>query len=107
MLLSLDRAARFVLAKLGYERGAEHLETLRPLARLWGERARGCFLEGYAEGAHDAASYPEIEEQVGALVQLFMVEKGLQEISLELDTRPERAGDPISDLIELLERKKP
>jgi maltose alpha-D-glucosyltransferase / alpha-amylase len=50
MLLSLDRAARFVLANLGAER-AEHLDTLEPLSRTWGERARRCFLEGYAERA--------------------------------------------------------
>jgi maltose alpha-D-glucosyltransferase/alpha-amylase len=105
MLLSLDHAARFVLAKLGDERGAEHLETLEPLARLWAKRARGCFLAGYAEGARDAASYPEVEEQARALVQLFIVEKTLQRISLELDTRPDRAGDPIRALVELLERK--
>jgi maltose alpha-D-glucosyltransferase/alpha-amylase len=50
MLLSFDHAARYALSNLGAER-AEHLETLESLARLWGERARGCFLEGYAEGA--------------------------------------------------------
>jgi maltose alpha-D-glucosyltransferase / alpha-amylase len=107
MLLSLDRAARFVLAKLGDERGAEHLGTLESMARLWGKRARSCFLEGYAQGARDAASYPDIEGQVRTLVQLFMAEKALQRISFELDSRPDRAGDPIRGLIELLERKTP
>jgi maltose alpha-D-glucosyltransferase / alpha-amylase len=74
------------------------------LARLWGERARGCFLEGYAEGARGAASYPEEEEHVRVLVELFMMEKALQEIHRELETRPDRGGDPIRGLIELLER---
>jgi hypothetical protein len=31
----------------------------------------------------------------------------LQRISFELDSRPDRAGDPIRGLIELLERKTP
>jgi maltose alpha-D-glucosyltransferase/alpha-amylase len=105
MLLSLDRAARYALANLVAER-AEHLETLEPLARLWGERARGCFLEGYAEGARGAASYPEKEERVSALVELFMLEKALQEIHRQFEDRPEGAGDPIRGLIELLERKR-
>jgi len=106
MLLSFDRAARYALSNLGAER-AEHLETLESLARLWGERARGCFLEGYAEGARGAASYPEREEHVRALVELFMMEKALQGIRRELETRPDRGGDPIRGLIELLERKPP
>jgi maltose alpha-D-glucosyltransferase / alpha-amylase len=107
MLLSLDRAARYALSNLGVEvrERAEHLETLESLARLWGERARGCFLEGYAEGARGAASYPEEEEHVRVLVELFMMEKALQEIHRELETRPDRGGDPIRGLIELLERK--
>jgi len=104
MLLSLDRAIRFVLASLGNER-AEHLETLKPLSRLWGERARRCFLEGYAEGARGAASYPEEEERAGALVDLFMLEKALEEIQRQFEDRSERAGDSIRGLIELLERK--
>jgi maltose alpha-D-glucosyltransferase / alpha-amylase len=105
MLLSLDRAARFVLANLGAER-AEHLDTLESLSRSWGERARRCFLEGYAERARGAASYPENEERVGALVELFMLEKALQEIHRQLEDRPEGAGDPIRGLVGLLERKK-
>ncbi len=104
MLLSLENAARYALSNLGAER-AEHLETLDPLARRWRERARGCFLDGYAEGARGAASYPEREEHASALVELFTLEKALQELRRELDERPDRAGGPISALIEVLERK--
>ena len=104
MLLSLDRAARYALSNLGAER-AEQLETLESLAQVWVERARRCFLEGYAEGARGAASHPEKEEHVRALVELFMLQKALQEIRCELENRPDRAGDPLRDLIELLERK--
>jgi predicted trehalose synthase len=44
---------------------------------------------------------------VKALVELFMMEKALQGIRRELETRPDRDGDPIRGLIELLERKTP
>jgi predicted trehalose synthase len=67
--------------------------------------ARRCFLEGYAEGARVAASYPEKEEHVRALVELLMLEKALQEIRCELEKRPDRAGDPLRGLIDPLERK--
>jgi maltose alpha-D-glucosyltransferase / alpha-amylase len=103
MLLSLEGAARSALSSLGAER-AERLETLEPLARLWRECAREGFLEGYVEGARAAASYPEREEQVRALVELFELEKALHEIHRELEHTTDRAADPIRVLIELLER---
>lgn len=40
-----------------------------------------------------------------ALVELFVLEKALQEIHRELEDRPNRAGDPVRGLVELLERK--
>jgi len=101
MIRSFDYAARSALMNLGAER-AEHLETLEPWIRLWGERAREAFLEGYAEGARGAASYPENEEHARALVDLFTLEKALYEIRYELDNRPDWVGIPIRGILDLL-----
>jgi maltose alpha-D-glucosyltransferase/alpha-amylase len=101
MLLSLDRAVRHALSNLGAER-AERLEILESLAQIWGRRAQGCFLEGYAEGAGAAASYPEEDVHMRDLVNLFMLEGALQEIHRELENRPDRSGDPIRGLIQVL-----
>jgi maltose alpha-D-glucosyltransferase/alpha-amylase len=104
MLLSLDRAVRHALSTLGAER-AERLEALESLAQTWGELARVSFLEGCAEGAGGAASYPEGDEHMMALVDLFVLEGALQEIHRELEDRPDRSGEPIRRLIRVLEPK--
>jgi maltose alpha-D-glucosyltransferase / alpha-amylase len=101
MLRSFDYAARSAMMNLGAER-AEQLESLEPWVRLWQERAQEAFLEGYAEGARGAASYPEDEEHASALVELFTLEKALYEIRYELDNRPDWVGIPIGGILDLL-----
>jgi maltose alpha-D-glucosyltransferase/alpha-amylase len=101
MIRSFDYAARSALMNLGAER-AEQLETLEPWVRLWQERTRGAFLEGYAEGARGAASYPDSQEHARALVELFTLEKALYEIRYELDNRPDWVGIPVGGILDLL-----
>ena len=101
MLRSFDYAARSAVMNLGAER-AEQLERLEPWVRLWQERAREAFLEGYAKGARGAASYPDDEEHARTLVELFTLEKALYEIRYELDNRPAWVGIPIKGLLDLL-----
>jgi maltose alpha-D-glucosyltransferase/alpha-amylase len=98
MLLSLESAVRHALSNLG----AERPKTLESLAWICWGRARGSFLEGYAEGT-GAASYPEEHEHMRALVALFMLEGALQEVHRELEDRPDRSGHPIRGLIQVLE----
>jgi maltose alpha-D-glucosyltransferase/alpha-amylase len=101
MLRSFDYAARSAVMNLGAER-AEQLESLGPWVRLWQERAREAFLEGYAEGARGADSYPDDEEHARTLVELFTLEKALYEIRYELDNRPDWVGIPIGGILDLL-----
>jgi maltose alpha-D-glucosyltransferase/alpha-amylase len=101
MLRSFDYAIRSAVMNLGAER-AEQLETLEPWVRLWEEQTREAFLEGYAEGARGAASYPEDEENARALVELFTLEKALYEIRYELDNRPDWVGIPVRGILDLL-----
>jgi maltose alpha-D-glucosyltransferase / alpha-amylase len=100
MLRSFDRAIRSALMDLGAER-TDQLERLEPWVRLWKERTRRAFLEGYREGVDDAASYPG--EHAQALIELFTLEKALREIRYGLDNRPDRVGIPIKGVLDLLE----
>jgi maltose alpha-D-glucosyltransferase/alpha-amylase len=102
MLRSFDYAIRSALMDLGAER-ADQLERLEPWVRLWEERTRRAFLDGYREGASGAISYPEGEEQARALIELFTLEKALYEIRYELDNRPDWVGIPIKSVLDLLE----
>jgi len=101
MLRSFDYAIRSAVMNLGAGR-AEQLETLEPWVRLWEEQTREAFLEGYAEGARGAASYPEDEENARALVEFFTLEKALYEIRYELDNRPDWVGIPVRGILDLL-----
>ena len=101
MLRSFNYAIRSALMNLGADR-AEPLERLEPWITLWEERTRQAFLEGYAEGARGAASYPENEEHARALIELFTLEKALYEIRYELDNRPDWVGIPIRGVLDLL-----
>jgi maltose alpha-D-glucosyltransferase/alpha-amylase len=102
MLRSFDYAIRSALMDLGAER-ADQLEGLEPWVRLWEERTRQAFLDGYREGVGDAASYPEDEEHARALIELFTLEKALYEIRYELDNRPDWVSIPIKSVLDLLE----
>jgi maltose alpha-D-glucosyltransferase / alpha-amylase len=102
MLRSFDYAIRSALMDLGAGR-ADQLERLEPWVRLWEERTRRAFLDGYQEGVGDAASYPEDVEHARALIELFTLEKALYEIRYELDNRPDWVGIPIKSVLDLLE----
>jgi maltose alpha-D-glucosyltransferase/alpha-amylase len=102
MLRSFDYAIRSALMDLGAER-ADQLERLEPWVRLWEERTRWAFLDGYQEGVGGAVSYPENEEHARALIELFTLEKALYEIRYELANRPDWAGIPIKGVLDLLE----
>jgi maltose alpha-D-glucosyltransferase / alpha-amylase len=102
MLRSFDYAIRSALMDLGAER-ADQLGRLEPWVRLWEERTRRAFLDGYREGVNGAVSYPEDEEHARALIELFTLEKALYEIRYELDNRPDWVGIPIKSVLDLLE----
>jgi maltose alpha-D-glucosyltransferase / alpha-amylase len=71
------------------------------LVRLWKERTRTAFLEGYREGVDGAVSYPD-EEHARALIELFTLERALHEIRYELDNRPAWVSIPIRAVLDLL-----
>ena len=78
-------------------------ETLEEWAKGWEGNVREAFLEGYAEGARGAASYPEDEEHARRLIDLFTLEKALYEIRYELDNRPDWVGIPVKGVLDLIE----
>jgi maltose alpha-D-glucosyltransferase / alpha-amylase len=101
MLRSFDYAIRSALMDFGAER-TDQLERLEPWVRLWKERTRRVFLEGYRDGVGGAVSYPE-EKHARALIKLFTFEKALHELRYELDNRPDWVGIPIKGVLDLLE----
>ncbi|HET7479443.1 MAG TPA: maltose alpha-D-glucosyltransferase [Rubrobacteraceae bacterium] len=103
MLRSFNYAARSAFLRVSAERSEQHVEVLEAEVAAWERRAREAFMEGYAEGARGAASYPEDPEQARRLVELFTIEKALYEIRYELDNRPDWLGIPVRGILDLIE----
>ena len=102
MLRSFSYAARSALAGVSAERG-DRAGELESWARLWEERTREIFLEGYREGARECPSYPADPEHARKLIELFMLEKALYEVRYELDNRPEWLWIPVRGILDLLD----
>ena len=102
MLRSFNYAAESAVMDLGAGR-EERVGTLEEWALGWERNVREAFLEGYAEGAREAASYPDDEEYARQLIDLFTLEKALYEIRYELDNRPDWVGIPIKGVLDLME----
>ncbi|MDQ4106602.1 MAG: maltose alpha-D-glucosyltransferase [Actinomycetota bacterium] len=101
MLRSFNYAAESAIMDVGAER-EDQIETLEEWVKDWERNVREAFLEGYAEGAREAASYPEDEEHARQLIDLFTLEKALYEIRYELDNRPDWVGIPVKGVLDLV-----
>lgn len=102
MLRSFNYAAESAVMDLGTGRGGQRA-TLEEWAKSWEKNVRVAFLQGYAEGAREAASYPENEDHTRQLIDLFTLEKALYEIRYELDNRPDWVGIPVKGVLDLIE----
>jgi maltose alpha-D-glucosyltransferase/alpha-amylase len=102
MLRSFNYAAESAIMDVGAGR-ADQIEELEEWVRLWERNVREAFLEGYAEGAREASSYPEDEEHARQLIDLFTLEKALYEIRYELDNRPDWVGIPVKGVLDLID----
>jgi starch synthase (maltosyl-transferring) len=72
---------------------------LEPWERAWETWTSVAFLRGYLEGAQAADFLPQSPEQVGALVDLFILEKAFYEVHYELNSRPDWVWIPLRALL--------
>jgi maltose alpha-D-glucosyltransferase/alpha-amylase len=67
----------------------------------WEREARHHFLEGYAKSAAGLESVPADGHSLGALLELFLIEKALYELRYEAANRPDWIAIPLRGLLEL------
>jgi maltose alpha-D-glucosyltransferase/alpha-amylase len=67
----------------------------------WERDARHHFLEGYAKSAAGLESVPADGQSLGALLELFLIEKALYELRYEAANRPDWIAIPLRGLLEL------
>ncbi len=101
MLRSFHYAAYAGLFGMGGAR-PEEPAALEPWIRLWYLWVSAAFLRSYLEAADGASFLPSAREDLGLLLDVFLLEKAVYEIGYELNNRPEWLGIPVRGVLELL-----
>jgi len=106
MLRSFDYARHAALHQVPH--GEVEEKRLRPVAREWEQLARAAFLKGYRETAiglqlFDGAA--QFEENA-PLLRLLEIEKAINELRDELNSRPDWVGVPLAGLARLLDLRE-
>ncbi|MCA1561606.1 MAG: maltose alpha-D-glucosyltransferase [Acidobacteria bacterium] len=101
MLRSFSYAAYAGLFAHTASRPAE-FARLEGWARTWQSGAMAAFLHGYFDTAAGAQFIPADPHQRDALLQLFMLDKALYELTYELNNRPDWVRIPLWGIFELL-----
>lgn len=103
MLRSFDYAASMALDKhnASYDNPGEDA-AIR--VREWRDQTVSDFLKAYREHIAGAASMPEGEALTSALLDLFLLQKGLYEIGYEIGNRPAWLRIPLSGVLDLLSK---
>jgi len=104
-LRSIDYATRSAI-----DRAANLAPNARaPLADrvgAWGDRLAAAFWESYRDTLGPAPLWPAAEDQTRGLLDIFLLERLLDEIESELRTRPSCAHIPIEAALRLLRRRQ-
>ena len=84
---------------------AEERTALARRIRSWGERLTAAYWESYRETLGPAPLWPAAEPKTRDLLDLFLLEKALDEIEHELSERPSWSHIPIEATLRLLKRR--
>jgi maltose alpha-D-glucosyltransferase/alpha-amylase len=112
MIRSFHYAAEVALRGEGSTRGhapgwvrPEDVALLEPWAWTWYVWTATTFLKAYLSHAGSAVFLPSTRAEVQSLLEMFVLEKGLQELNQELIRRPEWARIPLHGLLRELQRR--
>jgi len=102
MLRSFDYAASMAL-----DRHRESFDAVGEQARAradrWREETTSGFMAAYREHVEGAATMPDDPALSSALLELFLLQKGIYEIDYELGNRPAWLRIPLRGVLDLLE----
>jgi maltose alpha-D-glucosyltransferase/alpha-amylase len=101
MLRSLHYAA-IVASKTGEFR-PEDRPRLEVWAQFWNYWVSLAFLNGYFTAAAPAGFLPTSKEELKLLLDVYILQKAVYELTYELNNRPDWVGMPIRGIIEILQ----
>jgi len=81
---------------------AEQARAAEAWARVWQLTVSGAYLGAYLQTARGAPFLPASREELEGLLDLFLAEKAIYELSYELNNRPAWVGLPLQGIADLL-----
>ncbi len=81
----------------------EGLTSLEQWARVWYSAVAATFVKAYLETAAPGAFVPRNRADLQVLLDAFLLEKAVYELSYELNNRPEWIRIPLRGIVQLLE----
>ena len=76
--------------------------SMKPWADLWRTWSSWAFLKGYLEAAGAAPFIPKSRDELGILLDAFVMDKAVYELGYELDNRPDWLLIPLLSISQLL-----
>jgi maltose alpha-D-glucosyltransferase/alpha-amylase len=104
MLRSFQYAGQSALLKrlAGGQVRREDAVALAPWVRAWESWASAAFLGSYLEAAAGAAHLPPSREELGRMLDAYLIEKALYELGYELNNRPDWVHIPLRGIRQLM-----
>jgi len=81
----------------------EDVAQLKPWARFWNFWVSVEFLKGFLQAASDATFIPKSRDEIRLLLDVFLLEQAIYELSYELNNRPDWVQVPIAGILEMLQ----
>jgi maltose alpha-D-glucosyltransferase/alpha-amylase len=81
----------------------EDAPTLEAWADFWSRWASVAFLQDYFATASGARFLPKSGAEIRILMDAYLLEKGLYEVTYELNNRPDWVRIPLRGIVQLLE----
>ncbi len=103
MIRSFDYATNAVFLLDKYD--SKIVQEYLPWAKRWYHYVSAQFLKGYIEEISNHAISFHKKNEIGMLIEIFLLEKALYEVCYEIEMRPDWIPIPINGIIELLESK--
>ncbi len=86
------------------ERDSDGYHELARWGRLWCSWVTAAYLRSYLELACSGTFLPETDDELGLLLELYVLEKALYELGYEVNSRPDWVHIPLAGIDRLLER---
>jgi maltose alpha-D-glucosyltransferase/alpha-amylase len=101
MMRSFHYAVYFTLRNGGLR--GQDIPSLEPWARFWYGWVSVAFVKAYLEGCQEAVFLPRTREEMGVLLDFYLLKRAVKELHAELARHSERVNVPLHGLLQIME----